>query len=1462
MTPEAIVSIMGGIEGMQYIAYSTMAIGFFRALVSITSTLAVGLTTRYYELRYLHSVMQADLLNGRYDIRSAADRYASAVFPVYSVMNRTVAGANGGGLAVCLYVMGVAAVYAAQGLFIADASIYKLLWLFFIMMSLFILPLHLLGIALCTGVSEDFVAWCNTELRQVILRGGLTSERNTAAKAAFASALFGTSPQVFLPEIMGIPTTTAHFAPSLRGSGFLQREHSDSPSTSGPGAGVLEASITAGDVSPMEGTGTLGFTSSARGDEGNPLASQPSGGEPAPGARQAPAMPTNKTREQRAATASSAASVSSRDRSSSSGRARAQAAVSAAAHAAPSIDDTGADPIGGGGAAAGQAGASLHLPVAGLGNSNRMFGSGVLSTVDETGREYEYSRSAHSSSRSAAMAYSAARGGTFLPGGGRVPDSRRGNSSYGIIWEGSPPPEGGGAGGQGGAAAPHAPYGGGLLFDAVHDIEFARYDLREGVGALFRPASMMSMGGVSADNHGLRDRRRFGGTGGPSPVADATSGSYSDDDAEQLIAGRRTSELFDSDEEDDRSKGWACCRTNVPADGRMYRSEARTASQVEVPGSASSTQRCCPDLSTNRLLYKGQRRGTRMLFHFADMLKNVQLVRFTDGSMLATVQSTLATGSEGVTVVLPAPPSAALSSDEGTSPQETPRGHVSMPGQHASVMGMPRPSQRPSATVLGQGVRVPVRPGGKHGTHVREVGGTPAPWEGTQDAVRADFDSDSTVSAPKRPVLLSRKAVEGGGGSSLRSTQKLPRKENTQESQASSGDPAAATPLTIHTASDQSRLAIHASSGHGDSVGAPNVAAAGGGGVGDATSHPRQLLSSEHSISPGGSVARRVTALAQHASSGSLQTDKGGSPPRHSGEQPGLSLGVSAARTDSPMLPTALQTGMRANSSVSPHLASRGNPDLSIHARQNTEGRGRRASATYGEKGKSSEVGITRAQLGQQPGAGGVILNSSGVSDTGGTLRFSSENRSVEVDSDKMGGLPASTRMGTMELGGGSFSTQGGGIAVGLRELHSDSEIDLDRVVGTQNGTAAFVQQSQSSEDSRAHDHSTSSQFGSGGSGQSGARGQTVSVRRGGPVTIHVAERQDSPGDEPKEISLPPYEGRPVSRGGQTAETGEAPIAVTSGGVSLGDGATVSIVAAARDDSETRMSITSAPRNRDSKGTAPVSAGHAGQVASGRQPSLGAGSEGGAGSAIPYKRPVVTTAYSSMHLGGNSLRDDGERSSTRDSSSDAAVAAAAIAAQGGMGQLRRKNSAYGTGSMQAGAGSALPSMFFGYNGAGGSGFNPIRRQVAWAPPAVAGVGDSRDGSIQYLESVGTSTGASSMPLPHGAAPAGRFTSSGSTGGLHAQGGVRMVSVASEDGTGAMAAAQLVGENLEHAVVDRQLAQLDSFIRFMQLAQQRGEATGTAFAGPLNVGGAMRLVGLCVSGIVIIINQGFSLYEAF
>ncbi len=78
----------------------------------------------------------------------------------------------------------------------------------------------------------------------------------------------------------------------------------------------------------------------------------------------------------------------------------------------------------------------------------------------------------------------------------------------------------------------------------------------------------------------------------------------------------------------------------------------------------------------------------------------------------------------------------------------------------------------------------------------------------------------------------------------------------------------------------------------------------------------------------------------------------------------------------------------------------------------------------------------------------------------------------------------------------------------------------------------------------------------------------------------------------------------------------------------------------------------------------------------------------------------------------------------------------------------------------------------------------------------------------------------------------------------------------------MTAATALGDDLEHAVVDRQLAQLDSFIRFVELAQQRGEATGTAFAGPLNVGGAMRLLGLSVSGIVIIINQGFSLYSAF
>ena len=49
---------------------------------------------------------------------------------------------------------------------------------------------------------------------------------------------------------------------------------------------------------------------------------------------------------------------------------------------------------------------------------------------------------------------------------------------------------------------------------------------------------------------------------------------------------------------------------------------------------------------------------------------------------------------------------------------------------------------------------------------------------------------------------------------------------------------------------------------------------------------------------------------------------------------------------------------------------------------------------------------------------------------------------------------------------------------------------------------------------------------------------------------------------------------------------------------------------------------------------------------------------------------------------------------------------------------------------------------------------------------------------------------------------------------------------------------------------------------VELAQQRGEATGTAFAGALNLGGAMRLLGLSVSGIVIIINQGFSLYSAF
>ena len=63
-------------------------------------------------------------------------------------------------------------------------------------------------------------------------------------------------------------------------------------------------------------------------------------------------------------------------------------------------------------------------------------------------------------------------------------------------------------------------------------------------------------------------------------------------------------------------------------------------------------------------------------------------------------------------------------------------------------------------------------------------------------------------------------------------------------------------------------------------------------------------------------------------------------------------------------------------------------------------------------------------------------------------------------------------------------------------------------------------------------------------------------------------------------------------------------------------------------------------------------------------------------------------------------------------------------------------------------------------------------------------------------------------------------------------------------------------------MDRQLAQLDSFIRFMQLAQERGEAAGTAFAGPLIVGGAMRLVGLCVSGIAMITNQSFSLYETF
>jgi hypothetical protein len=82
ITPDAIVHVLGGVQGIQYATYGVMAIGFFRALVSIASTLSVGLTTRYYELRYLHAVMQADLLNGQYDIRTAADRYTSVVFPL------------------------------------------------------------------------------------------------------------------------------------------------------------------------------------------------------------------------------------------------------------------------------------------------------------------------------------------------------------------------------------------------------------------------------------------------------------------------------------------------------------------------------------------------------------------------------------------------------------------------------------------------------------------------------------------------------------------------------------------------------------------------------------------------------------------------------------------------------------------------------------------------------------------------------------------------------------------------------------------------------------------------------------------------------------------------------------------------------------------------------------------------------------------------------------------------------------------------------------------------------------------------------------------------------------------------------------------------------------------------------------------------------------------------------------
>jgi len=1419
VTPEAIVSILGGVDGVQYIAYAIMAVGFFRALVSITSTLSVGLTARYFELKYLHSVMQADLLNGRYDIRSAADRYASAVFPVYSVMNRTVAGANGGGLAVCLYVMGVAAVYAAQGLFLAGASIFKLVWLFFIMMSLFILPFHLMGIALCTGVSEDFVAWCNTELRQVILRGGLTAEKNAAAKAAFASELFGTSPQAFLPEILGLP------AAQLAGEMDFQasaREGCDSPG----GPGGLEPSTTAGDVSPLvplDG-GSTGFSSSGRGDDSNPMARQLSSGNPSsgPGAVFAGASPQGIAAHRATIPSSSSGAApvaSGRDRSvGSSGRGRSLPLVPE--HGSHSIDDS----------APHQAGHTPQLSVGNIHASERLFGSGPLSTVDETGWERESSRSIRSSARSAAIAYSAARGQHFSSVDIHRLSPR--NNNYGIIWGGSAPGDAagsspGGAAAGAGASAPSLPYGGGLLYDAVHDIEFARYSLREGVGTLFRPASMVSMGGVAVEHPGLRDRRRGGGMRGLSPPGDEGV-SDSDGDNEQLIAGQHPSEFFDSDDEEGGRGGLACCRTNVPADGRAYRKAARTASQIALQ-SASASRRCCPDLSTTRLLYKGQRRGTRMLFHFADMLKNVQLVRFTDGSMLATVQSTLAKNNDSVPVVMPAPPQPPTAQQDA----ESPRDHLTMPNRGNAAGGLNELAARAAsaASAKGKSALLPLPKrfmSSSRPSTVSRLGPTSA-WDGTNAAVRTDFDSDSTVSAPWRPVLLAQGQEGKVRGDAAVQVKLAARKETAAGSTQLGGDPLVPLSVTIEGTEP--------------------------GGAAHTLEHPHQLLSSEKSISPAGSIAQRVTALGQHNSSGSLvsgagEQTRGFSPPRHAGDKHLSTVHVAAARTHSP------QAGLQSATWVSTAAAaSQAQETDASHAT-------RRGGISLAERDRRASATFAREANGRHA-ARAADLSADTVSDVGGTLRFSSGTRSLDADgvseSGKPDGPPSTTRMGTMDFGGGSFSTHERGAAAGL----SDSDADLERVIGTRIITAAAMGEARhTSEDSRAHDHSSADVTSGAGSGPGKSASpparilqsrQKVNVQPGGPVTIQA----EGTGERQASSSASPHQLHSSGSDGVSEDTGDAPVALSSARAGSADSR--SVLAAARDDSDTRMSQAFLQRSSQHPPGLPS-----------QQPSsttLGGQSDAANGSAVPYRRPTVTPAHS-LNMGSSSLNlqpMNSGRSSTRGSSSDAAAAAAALASTGGMRALQRKASAYG-GTGQSSGGTALPSMFYGYTGGGAAG--GVRRQVAWAAPTVASGStgeDSRDGSIHYIESpsdVAGSTGNSAF-LPQRNSALSRLNGNGSLGhfGYNAPAAM-MVSRGSGNASGETAAAQLLGEDLEHALVDRQLAQLDSFIRFMQLAQQRGEATGTAFAGPLNVGGAMSLVGLCVSGIVIIINQGFSLYEEF